>query len=105
MSGLDRQKFIPLDGSFGLYQPTTVDQAIDHGRGKGNIVAQEDLPMAEGSMRGNHDGASFIPIEDHLGAELSPLLAYGQTAQSTNVEWLGIGRKGIKLIRGIIGSR
>jgi hypothetical protein len=68
-------------------------------------TSQEDLPMAEGSMRGNHDGASFIPIEDHPGAELSPLLAYGQTAQSTNDEWLGIGRKGIKLIRGIIGSR
>jgi len=53
-----------------------VNQAIDHGRGKG-IVAQVDLPMAEGSMRGNHDGAPFIPIEDHLGAELNPLLAHG----------------------------
>lgn len=61
---------------FGLYQPSTLDQAINHGRGKG-IVAQVDLPMAEGSMRGNHDVASFIPIEDHLGAELSPLLAHG----------------------------
>jgi len=47
LSGLDRQKFISLDASFGLYQPTTVDQAIDHGRGKGNIVAQEDLPMGK----------------------------------------------------------
>ena len=56
--------------------------------------------MAEGSMRGNHAGASFIPIEDQLGAALSPLLAYGQTAQSTNDEWLGKGRKGIKPIRG-----
>ena len=61
---------------FALYQLSTLDQAIDHGSGKG-IVAQDDLPMAEGSMRGNHDGASFIPIEDHLGAELSPLLAHG----------------------------
>jgi len=61
---------------FGLYQPSTLDQAVDHGRGKG-IVAQVDLPMAEGSMRGNHDGAPFIPIEDHLRAELSPLLAHG----------------------------
>ena len=104
MSGLDRQKFISLDGSFGLYQPTTVDQAIDHDRGKG-IGAQDDLPMAEGSIRGNHDGAFLIPIEDHLETELNPLLAYGQTAQSTNDEWLGIGRKGIKLIRRIIGSR
>jgi hypothetical protein len=76
LSGLDRQKFIPLDGSFGLYQPSTLDQAIDHGRGKG-IVAQDGLLMAERSMRGNHDGVSFIPIEDHLGAELSPLLAHG----------------------------
>ena len=90
---------------FGLYQPSTLDQAIDHGRGKGNIVAREDLPMAGGSMRGNHDGASFIPIEDQLGVALSPLLAYGQTAQSTNDEWLGNGRKGIKPIREIIGSR
>ena len=67
--------FIPLDGSFCLYQPTTVDKAIDHGRGKG-IGAQDDLPMAEGSIRGNHDGAFLIPIEDHLEAELNPLLAH-----------------------------
>ena len=89
---------------FGLYQPSTLDQAIDHGRGKG-IVAQDDLPMAEGSMRGNHDGALFIPIEDHLGAELSPLLAHGQTARSINDEWPGIGTKRIKPITGIIESR
>ena len=77
MSGLDRQKFIPLDGSFGLYQPTTVDQAIDHGSGKGIIVGQDDLAIAESSIRGNHDGACLIPIEDHLEAELNPLLAHG----------------------------
>jgi len=49
--------FIPLDGSFCLYQPTTVDQAIDHGRGKRIIVGQDDLAIAESSIRGNHDGA------------------------------------------------
>jgi hypothetical protein len=69
--------FIPLFGSFCLYQPATVDQAIDHGRGKGIIVGQDDLAIAEGSIRGNHDGACLIPIEDHLEAELNPLLAHG----------------------------
>ena len=77
--GFDRFRpgmFIPLDGSFRLYQPSTLDQAINHGRGKG-IGAQDDLPMAEGSIRGNHDGAFLISIEDHLETELNPLLAHG----------------------------
>jgi hypothetical protein len=72
LSGPDRQKLIPIDGSFCLYQPSTLDQVIDHGRGKG-IVARDNLPMAEGSMRGNHDGASFIPIEDQPGSGAQPL--------------------------------
>jgi hypothetical protein len=81
------------------------NQAIDHGRSKGNIVAQEDLSMAGSSMRGTHNGASFIPIDDHLEAELKPLLAYEQTTQRTIDDWLGVGMKGIKPMTGIIGSR
>jgi hypothetical protein len=30
------------------------------------VVVQDDLSMAEGSMRGNHDGTSYIQIKDHL---------------------------------------
>jgi len=56
-------------------------------------------------MRGTHDGAWFMPIEDHRGVELRPLLAYEQTAQRTIDEWPGVGMKEIKPITGIIGSR
>ena len=54
-----------------------VNEAIDHGRGKGIVVVQQGSPIPEGSIRGNHDGACLIPIEDHLEAELNPLLAHG----------------------------
>ena len=32
--------------------------------------------MAEGSIRGGHDGAALIPIGDHLEEELGPLLVH-----------------------------
>jgi hypothetical protein len=51
-----------------------VNQAIDHGRGKGIVVVQQRSPITEGSIRGDHDGAAFIPIGDHLEEEFGPLL-------------------------------
>lgn len=38
----------------------------------GIAVDQVGFPMAEGSMRGAHDGAAFIPIGAHLEEDLGP---------------------------------
>ena len=48
-------------------------QVIHQGRNKGIAVDQEGSPMAEGSIRGGHDGAALIPIGDDLEEELGPL--------------------------------
>ena len=53
-----------------------VNEAIDHGRGKGIVVVQQGSPIPEGSIRGNHDGAAFIPIGDDLEEEFGPLLVH-----------------------------
>ena len=73
-----------------------MNQAINHGRGKGIIVIEDGSPVTEGPVGGHDDGATFVPVGDHLEEELGALLIHGQIAQfvdlcgaqhkSTNVE-------------------
>jgi len=60
-----------------LYQHPMMNHAIDHGGSKGIVVVQQGTPIAEGSIRGDHDGAAFIPVGDNLEEELGPLLVHG----------------------------
>jgi hypothetical protein len=69
-----------------------MDQAINQGRSKDITVNPGDLTIAEGSMRDSHDGASFIPIEEHLGAKLA-LACHRPTAQSTMTNGRGVKKR------------
>jgi len=41
-------------------------QPIDHGGGQGVVHIEDRAPIPEGSVRGDHDGAGFIPGGDDL---------------------------------------
>ena len=53
-----------------------MNEAINDGRGKGIVVIQDFSPISEGSVGGNHHGATFIPAGDNLKKEFGPLLIH-----------------------------
>ncbi len=62
-----------------------MNQAINHGRSKGIIVVKNGSPIPEGSVRCDHDGATFVPVGDDLEEEFRPLLVHGEIAQLVNL--------------------
>jgi len=69
--------FYSIAFSFDLYQHSMVNEAIDQGASKGAVDVQQGSPIPEGSIRGDHDGAAFIPIGDDLEEEFGPLFVHG----------------------------
>ena len=47
-----------------------MDEVINHGRSKGIVVISDGSPVSEGPVGGHDDGATFIPVGDHLEEEL-----------------------------------
>jgi len=76
--------FYAIAVSFDLDQRSVMDEAINHGRNKGIIVIEDGSPVSEGPVGGHDDGATFIPVGDHLEEELGPLLIHGKIAYFIN---------------------
>ena len=56
-------------------------QPVDQGRGQGVVHIQEGSPFPEGSIRGEHDRAGFVPGGDYLEQQIGPALIDRQIAQ------------------------
>ena len=69
-----------------------MDEAIYRGRGKGIIVIQDCSPVPEGSISGDHDGATFIAVGDDLKEEFGPLLIHRQIPQLIDDKGSGRGK-------------
>jgi len=70
-----------------------MNEAINDGRGKDIIVIQDFPPISEGSVGGNHHGATFIPVGDDLKQKFCPLLVHREIAQLINDKQLGGGKR------------
>ena len=73
----DWRLFYPIAISFDLYQGPMMNEAIDSGRGEGIVLVEDFSPIPEGSVRGDHDGATFIAVGDDLKEEFGALLVHG----------------------------
>ena len=63
-------------------------QPVDHGGGQGVVHVEDRAPVPEGSVRGDHDRAGFIPGGDDLEQQVRTAFVDGQIAQLIEEEKL-----------------